>query len=176
MRPGRDQLTLGIGRGFGVLWASFRRLSIRVQIWRCCRERAERNWPKAIYRVSHLTGPFILRSGRVAQEDFDKYRLESDPTLLEEVAGAMAGLIPPAVEILAGLELGSVPLATALSLETGLPVGAQALRESGALGRAGDLHRTAGGVGGSAPFGGGLHAAGPVPDDGARGVTRVGDP
>ena len=47
---------------------------------------------------------------------------EADPGLLREVAGAAVGLIPPGTEVLAGLELGGVPVATALSLETGLPV------------------------------------------------------
>jgi len=34
----------------------------------------------------------------------------------------MAPLVPKGTQVLAGLELGGVPIATALSLETGLPV------------------------------------------------------
>jgi orotate phosphoribosyltransferase len=34
----------------------------------------------------------------------------------------MAALLPPDTEVLAGLELGGVPIATAISLRTGLPV------------------------------------------------------
>jgi orotate phosphoribosyltransferase len=34
----------------------------------------------------------------------------------------MAPLIPAGTEILAGLEMGGIPIATALSLETGIPV------------------------------------------------------
>ncbi|MNL10527.1 Orotate phosphoribosyltransferase [compost metagenome] len=34
----------------------------------------------------------------------------------------MAPMIPKGTEILAGLEMGGIPIATALSLETGLPV------------------------------------------------------
>ena len=74
-----------------------------------------------IHRVAHLTGTFTLRSGRTATEYFDKYRFEADPELLRRIATAMAELVPPETEVLAGLELGGVPIATALSRETGLP-------------------------------------------------------
>jgi orotate phosphoribosyltransferase len=74
-----------------------------------------------IYTVSHLTGEFTLRSGTVSHEYFDKYRFEADPGLLMEIAVAMARAVPADVEALAGLELGGVPLATALSQVTRLP-------------------------------------------------------
>ena len=74
-----------------------------------------------VYRAAHLTGTFQLRSGVTSHEYFDKYRFESDPALLGDIADAMVELIPPEVDALAGLELGGVPLATALSLRTGLP-------------------------------------------------------
>jgi len=57
----------------------------------------------------------------LADEYFDKYRFESDPAILSAIADALAFLIPPGIEGLAGLELGGVPLVTALSLRTGLP-------------------------------------------------------
>lgn len=68
-----------------------------------------------------LTGEFTLRSGQVATTYFDKYLLESDPQLLAEVAVLAAPLIPEGTEVFAGLELGGVPVATALSLLTGIP-------------------------------------------------------
>jgi orotate phosphoribosyltransferase len=34
-----------------------------------------------------LTGRFVLRSGRVADEYFDKYQFEADPALLGEQGG-----------------------------------------------------------------------------------------
>jgi orotate phosphoribosyltransferase len=68
-----------------------------------------------------LTGDFVLRSGRRATTYFDKYLFESDPALLSEIAGALVPLIPTGTEVLAGLELGGVPVVTALSLATGLP-------------------------------------------------------
>jgi orotate phosphoribosyltransferase len=75
---------------------------------------------RKIYDVAHLTGTFTLRSGAVSNEYFDKYRFESDPVLLREIADALAPLVPAGTEALAGLELGGVPLAVALSQVTGI--------------------------------------------------------
>jgi orotate phosphoribosyltransferase len=69
-----------------------------------------------------LTGTFRLRSGQESSTYFDKYLFEADPGLLAQVAEHAARLIPGDTEVLAGLELGGVPVATALSLTTGLPV------------------------------------------------------
>lgn len=74
-----------------------------------------------IYQTSHLTGTFKLRSGQVSSEYFDKYLFESPPELLAEIASQMAELIPAGTELLAGLEMGGIPVATALSLRTGIP-------------------------------------------------------
>ena len=74
-----------------------------------------------IYAVSHLTGEFVLRSGRTATEYFDKYRFEADPALLDEVAAAMAPLVPAGTEVLAGLEMGGIAVVAALGRHTGLP-------------------------------------------------------
>ncbi len=68
-----------------------------------------------------LTGEFTLRSGQVAHEYFDKYLFEAQPELLGRVADCMVDLVPPATELLGGLELGGVPIATVLSARTGLP-------------------------------------------------------
>lgn len=77
---------------------------------------------RRIYEVAHLEGNFLLRSGQVSHEYFDKYRFESNPELLAAIAEQMEALLPEGTQWLAGLELGGVPLATALSLRTGLPV------------------------------------------------------
>ena len=69
-----------------------------------------------------LRGEFVLRSGQVATEYFDKYLFEADPLLRGRVVQQMAGRLPPTTEVLGGLELGGVPLATALSQLTGLPM------------------------------------------------------
>jgi orotate phosphoribosyltransferase len=68
-----------------------------------------------------LTGEFTLRSGQVASEYFDKYLFEAQPALLARVADRMVDLVPAETDLLGGLELGGVPLATALSARTGLP-------------------------------------------------------
>jgi orotate phosphoribosyltransferase len=78
---------------------------------------------RRVYLASHLTGTFVLRSGATSGEYFDKYRFESDPPLLRELAEALAGRLPERADGLAGLELGGVPLATMLSQVTGLPAG-----------------------------------------------------
>lgn len=74
-----------------------------------------------IDRIARIQGDFVLRSGARASQYFDKYRFESDPGLLHAIARALVPLVPADTELLAGLELGGVPIATALSLETGLP-------------------------------------------------------
>lgn len=76
---------------------------------------------RRIHAAAHLTGTFTLRSGRVSDEYFDKYRFESDPVLLADIAEAMATLVPDGVEVLAGLEMGGIPVVTALARVTGLP-------------------------------------------------------
>lgn len=74
-----------------------------------------------IYQVCHLKGDFLLRSGQRSNEYFDKYRFESQPQILKEIAEQMKKLIPPGTEILAALEMGGIPVGTALSLASGLP-------------------------------------------------------
>lgn len=75
-----------------------------------------------IYEICYLRGTFKLRSGQISNEYFDKYRFESMPHLLKPVAQHLKTLIPADTEALAGLEMGGIPIATALSLETGIPV------------------------------------------------------
>ncbi|MFC9693351.1 orotate phosphoribosyltransferase [Kribbella sp. NPDC056951] len=76
---------------------------------------------RRIYQTAHLTGEFLLRSGQTTGEYFDKYRFEADPVLLDEIAAAMVALVPADTEVLAGLEMGGIPVVTALSRHTGLP-------------------------------------------------------
>lgn len=68
-----------------------------------------------------LTGEFTLRSGQRATEYFDKYLFEAEPALLARVVEQMVDLVPTDTELLGGLELGGVPIATVLSARTGLP-------------------------------------------------------
>jgi len=71
--------------------------------------------------VAQLSGQFVLRSGATSDTYFDKYLFESDPGLLRAIAEHLVPMIPEGTELLAGLELGGVPVATALSYASGLP-------------------------------------------------------
>lgn len=75
---------------------------------------------RKIYDASHLTGKFLLRSGQYSSEYFDKYLFEADPVLLSEIAAQMEALIPVGSDVLAGLEMGGIPVVTAISLNTGM--------------------------------------------------------
>lgn len=76
---------------------------------------------KQIRNIAYLSGKFTLRSGQISDFYWDKYRFESNPNLLTEIAAEMVKLLPSEVEGLAGLELGGIPIATAISLQTGIP-------------------------------------------------------
>ena len=76
-----------------------------------------------IVAASKITGTFVLRSGAVSNTYFDKYRFEAQPDLLASIADHLSGLIPLVTDRLIGLEMGGIPLATALSLRTGLKAG-----------------------------------------------------
>ncbi|TEW44078.1 orotate phosphoribosyltransferase [Psychromonas algicola] len=74
---------------------------------------------KAIYDISNIKGEFVLRSGVVATEYFDKYLFEANPIILRSIVEKLKILLPTNYDQLAGLEMGGIPIATALSLETG---------------------------------------------------------
>jgi orotate phosphoribosyltransferase len=77
---------------------------------------------EAIKDAAYLEGDFVLSSGKRSKYYLDKWRFETRPELLRAIARALADLLPlPGPHRLAGVELGGVPLATALSLETGIP-------------------------------------------------------
>jgi orotate phosphoribosyltransferase len=69
-----------------------------------------------------LRGDFLLRSGARSSYYIDKYLFTTQPALLRRLAVSLAARLPADVQRLAGTVLGAVPLATALSLETGLPM------------------------------------------------------
>jgi orotate phosphoribosyltransferase len=77
---------------------------------------------QAIKAAAYLEGDFVLSSGKRSRYYLDKWRFETDPRLLGEIARALVALLPaPPPDRIAGVELGGVPLAAALSLETGIP-------------------------------------------------------
>ena len=68
-----------------------------------------------------LHGEFTLRSGRRSTVYLDKYRFETDPALLRPIGERLAEHVRElAPDRLGAPELGAVPLATAVSLATGL--------------------------------------------------------
>jgi len=71
--------------------------------------------------AAYLRGDFVLSSGGRSSYYFDKYLFETKPAVLRMVARQLAERVPSDIDRLAGPELGAVALATALSLETGVP-------------------------------------------------------
>ncbi len=76
---------------------------------------------KEIIETSYIEGEFTLSSGRSSTYIFDKYAFETRPKLLDAIARSMTEMVNSDISRIAGMELGGVPLATALSLKTGLP-------------------------------------------------------
>ncbi len=70
---------------------------------------------RRIFEASHLTGEFRLRSGTLSSDYFDKYQFEADPDILRDIVAQLKELLPSQIDLIAGLELGGIPLATILS-------------------------------------------------------------
>ena len=80
----------------------------------------ERTWAR-LMQASFLRGEFVLSSGHTSTHYIDKYRFETRPDLLRDIARLLACALPEETTMLAGPALGGVPLATAVALETGIP-------------------------------------------------------
>jgi orotate phosphoribosyltransferase len=76
---------------------------------------------RRLKEAAYTEGDFTLRSGRKSRYIIDKYAFETRPDLLREIARELTRLLPPGTRRLAGVELGAVPLVTAVALESGLP-------------------------------------------------------
>jgi orotate phosphoribosyltransferase len=76
---------------------------------------------RRIDQAARIAGRFVLRSGQVSDTYFDKYRFEAEPELLRAIAESLAPLVPAGTEVLAGLEMGGIPIVSVLSQVTGLP-------------------------------------------------------
>ncbi|MCB1646920.1 MAG: hypothetical protein KDI36_15780, partial [Pseudomonadales bacterium] len=76
---------------------------------------------RRIYQLCHTEGEFLLRSGQISHHYFDKYQLESQPDVLADIAQALVPLIPSDTDLLAGLEMGGIPVVTMLSHFSGIP-------------------------------------------------------
>jgi len=71
--------------------------------------------------AAYREGEFTLRSGRKSSYYVDKYAFETRPDLLRDIAVELARMLPEGVVRLGGVELGAVPLVTALAIQTDLP-------------------------------------------------------
>jgi len=74
-----------------------------------------------LVKHAYLVGDFLLSSGSRSKYYFDKYLFETKPHILRPLSKLLAAEIPDYVDRIAGPELGAVALATAASLETGIP-------------------------------------------------------
>ncbi len=78
----------------------------------------------ALVEHGYLEGDFVLRSGRRSSYYLDKFRFETQPDVLralgEELASVAQELEPEAVRLACPV-LGAVVLASAASLDSGLP-------------------------------------------------------
>ncbi len=66
-------------------------------------------------------GDFTLSSGRKSSYYVDKYVFETNPSCLEAIGERIARMILPGVSRLAGIEIGSIPLAAIASVKSGMP-------------------------------------------------------
>jgi len=96
-----------------------------------------------VVAAAYLRGNYVLSSGQASDFYVDKYLFTTKPTVLRRLASLLADRLPADVDRIAGPELGAVPLATALSLETGVPfaIVRKARKKYGtAAGLEGELH------------------------------------
>lgn len=74
-----------------------------------------------VLAIGTVSGLYTLPTGGTLDSYFDEYRIAADPALLAQTGKALAALLPPGIDVVAGLELGGVPFALAVSAATGLP-------------------------------------------------------
>ena len=66
-------------------------------------------------------GDFTLTSGKKSKFYVDMKLASTNPDILMRIAKEFAKHLPGDIDFIAGMELGAVPLAVALSLETSIP-------------------------------------------------------
>ena len=60
-----------------------------------------------------------MRSGQTSHQYFDKYQFEARPQILAAIAEHMQPMLPENFDLLGAMEMGGIPVATALSLKLG---------------------------------------------------------
>lgn len=76
---------------------------------------------KKIADTAVLHGEFTLRSGRKSTWYIDKYLFTTQPDILGALGEMFALNIPSEATLLAGAELGGIPLVTTAAMASGLP-------------------------------------------------------
>lgn len=76
---------------------------------------------KRIAEVSLLTGEFTLRSGKKSHYYLDKYLFSTQPDILHALGEMFSEHVTDDVTVLAGAELGGIPLVTATAMASGVP-------------------------------------------------------
>ena len=76
---------------------------------------------KRIGTTAILHGEFTLRSGRTSTWYIDKYLFTTQPDILSALGELFAEKIPEETTLLAGAELGGIPLVTTAAMATNLP-------------------------------------------------------
>ncbi len=76
---------------------------------------------KRISDTAVLYGEFTLRSGRKSTWYIDKYLFSTKPDILRGIGPLFAELLPEGTTLLAGAELGGIPLVTTASMASELP-------------------------------------------------------
>jgi orotate phosphoribosyltransferase len=74
-----------------------------------------------IANTAVLHGDFTLRSGRKSTWYIDKYLFTTKPDILRELGILFAAKIPEGTTLLAGAELGGIPLVTTAGMASNLP-------------------------------------------------------
>ena len=76
---------------------------------------------RRIAETAVLHGTFTLRSGRTSSYYIDKYRFSTQPDILRALGDLFAAALPESTTLLAGAELGGIPLVSTASMASGLP-------------------------------------------------------
>jgi orotate phosphoribosyltransferase len=74
-----------------------------------------------IREAALLEGDFVLSSGKKSRVYVDKYLFSTEPDLLRDLAHEISARLPTGTQRLAGVELGAVPLVTAVALHSNIP-------------------------------------------------------
>ena len=74
-----------------------------------------------IAETAVLHGTFTLRSGRTSSYYIDKYLFSTQPDILRSLGALLSDRIPAGTTLLAGAELGGIPLVTTAAMASELP-------------------------------------------------------